>query len=131
MNEAVSDTLRRLLVAHGPGLIGQVRRVEGLLRDLHPGDPREVSVLIESIEQGVVRCILDDGRPSAEERQALIAKLTEGSGMALSPAGWAVGVWIDALVGPAAAGGGSSGRWQSAIVERPGTLAGVLGLKER
>lgn len=128
MNDDVAETLRALVGEHGRGLARQERRIEGFLRDLHPDDPQEVSVLVEAVSRGVVARLLSaEAWPSGGAREALVAALTEESGLALRPAEWAVAVWCRTLLGEAAQRGARRARRQtSRVAERPGTLKDVL-----
>jgi hypothetical protein len=132
VNEAVAETLAGLLSAEGAALASSERRLEGFLRDLHPDAPLEVSVLVEAVTRGVVaRLLASEGWPMGAARESLVAALTEGSGLALRPAEWAVAVWCRSLLGDAAEGGGRGARWRaSRVSERHGTLQEVLGRAE-
>lgn len=132
MNEAVADTLAELVSQHGAALVANERRIEGFLRDLHPEDPLEVSVLVEAVSRGVVaRLRAADGWPRGSAREALVAALTEESGLGLRPAEWAVAVWCRTLLGDAAEGGARGVRRRaSRVSERTGTLSEVLGRAE-
>lgn len=131
MNEAVADTLAGLVAQHGAALASNERRVEGFLRDLHPDDPQEVSVLVEAVSRGVVARLLAAGAwPRGGDREALVAALTEESGLGLRPAEWAVAVWCRTLLGDAAEGGRGARRRASRVSERTGTLLEVLGRAE-
>lgn len=131
--EAVAQTLAALLHQRGTSLWTTVRRLEGMLRDLHPHAPLAVSVLIEAVERGVVaRLATHRGPPGGAEREAMVAALTEGSGLAVRPAEWAVAVWSRTLLGERAADTArraASGP-PSQVQERIGTLAAVLARRE-
>lgn len=132
MNDGVGETLAAELSRRGVALVGSLRRLEGLLRDLHPADPQEVSVLIEAAARGIpARLLAGGGWPSAGEREALIAALTEQSGLALRPATWAVGVWCEALLGSATAAEVAARQSSSRVSDRPGSLAAVFGQPPR
>lgn len=128
MNDVVESTLADLLRRRGLGLLEQERRLEGLLRDLHPDDPLEVAVLIEAVTRGVVARLLASGDwPMGSAREVLVAALTEGSGLGLRPAEWSVGVWCRTLLGDTAEGGSRDARQRPSLVaERAGSLRDVL-----
>lgn len=117
-----------LLRQQGMGLLEQERRLEGFLRDLHPDDPLEVSVLVEAVSRGVVARLQASGAwPQGSIREVLVAALTEGSGLGLRPAEWSVGVWCRTLFGDTAEGGPRSVRQHPSLVsERAGSLRDVL-----
>ena len=62
MNNDVLTTLAELLSQHTLALLEQPRRLEGMLRDLHPDEPLAVSVLVEASARGVVERLRDDPR---------------------------------------------------------------------
>lgn len=123
MNDEIITTLTTLLSRHGHPLLAQSRRLEGLLRDLHPDDPLEVSVLVEAMERGVVTRLQDNPR---SPQQPLVAMLTEGSGLALRPATWAVDGWRSVLGAQTDSEDGYGSDTRSLIAWRPGTLDAVL-----
>ena len=128
MNDSVEATLSGLLRQQGRALVMQERRLEGLLRDLHPDDPQEVSVLVEAVTRGVVARLLAAGTwPKGSAREVLVAALTEESGLGLRPAEWSVGVWCRTLFGDTAEGGARRARQRPSLVkERVGSLREVL-----
>ncbi|MBT3218829.1 MAG: hypothetical protein HN348_07035 [Proteobacteria bacterium] len=108
MNDAVRDTLRRLL-QQDPKLLEQPRVVEAFLRDLHPQTPLEVAVLVEALLQRQLA-----GQSAKTWAQALSA----ASGVSIPFAAWAVQSIEECLdndTGP-----------NSLISDRAGTLAEVL-----
>jgi hypothetical protein len=123
MSDEVLTTLGTLLSVHGVALVRQQRRLEGLLRDLHPDEALEVSVLVEALERGVVARLRRDPRAL---QQPLVAMLTEGSGLALRPAIWAVDGWRHLLGGAMNAESGDRGSAASQITHRPGSIEAVL-----
>lgn len=129
MNDEVLTTLAELIEAHTLALLEQPRRLSGMLRDLHPDAPLAVSVLIEARARGVVERLRDDPRAP---QQPLVAMLTEGSGLALRPATWAVDGWRRLLGGAAPSQDGDRDGHGSLIANRSGTLEEVLaGTMER
>ena len=129
MNDDVLATLAELLSEHTLSLLDQPRRLEGMLRDLHPDAPRAVSVLVEACARGVGERL--QAEPRAQQ-QPLVAMLTEGSGLALRPATWAVDGWRALLGGTDPTQDGDQGGHDSLIANRPGTLEDVLaGTMER
>ncbi|MEL6342827.1 MAG: hypothetical protein AAFV53_06815 [Myxococcota bacterium] len=125
---AVERTLADLLLEQGADLWEKTRRLEGLLRDYHPASPLEVSVLMEAVERGVVaRLAARQSPPGGAEREVLVAALTEGSGLSVRPATWAVAVWSRTLLGERATERArTSSPPPSRVQDRLGTLAAVL-----
>lgn len=129
MNDDVLTTTATLLSEHTLALLDQPRRLEAMLRDLHPDAPRSVSVLVEACARGVVERLRAEPRA---QQQPLVAMLTEGSGLALRPATWAVNGWRTLLGGTGPTQDGDPGEHDSLIANRPGTLEEVLaGTMER
>ncbi|MFT5681434.1 MAG: hypothetical protein ACI8RZ_002340 [Myxococcota bacterium] len=123
MNDEILTTLTTLLSVHGSALLDAHRRLEGLLRDMHPDEPLAVSVLVEAVECGVVVRLRADPR---SPQQPLVAMLTEGSGLALRPATWAVDTWRELLGDGLNSDDGDRGSTASTITHRPGSLEAVL-----
>ncbi len=97
MNDPVASTLQDLLDEHGHALLGQHRRVEALLRDLHPDRPRTVAITVEALDRGVVGTLQQANTCSATEFDALTARLREQSGLSQRFALQAVEIWMQAL----------------------------------
>jgi len=123
MSDEILTTLTTLLSVHGAVLLDEPRRLEGFLRDLHPDEPLACSVLIESMECGVVAMLRQDPR---SPQQPLVAMMTEGSGLALRPATWAVNAWRALLGARLKSEDGDRGAATSQITHRPGSLETVL-----
>ena len=79
-------------------------------------------LLVEAVERGVVARLLGDPRHPV---QPLVAMMTEGSGLALRPATWAVAAWRS-LLGEQTNTDDGDRRGASLITHRPGTLEAVL-----
>lgn len=122
MEAEVRSVLRDLIDRHGVGLMRQPRRLEGLLRDLCPEDLKEVSVLVEALEQGVPSRI---SRADQRALNALARQLSEQSGVAMRWAIWAVESWSEVVAtdqGPR-----RRARPRSRVMEREGSLQALLG----
>lgn len=137
MNPTLARTLTALLRRFGPELLGNVRRLDGLLRDLHPDRPLEVSVLVEVVECGVVAELQTmEFRPRpGPELNRLVAHLVDRSGIAAPHARLAVRTWA-ALLLPVAPPQGAAAPDRaprpSRVSERSGSLDAVMrGAMER
>ncbi|MED5374359.1 MAG: hypothetical protein VX899_25295 [Myxococcota bacterium] len=124
MNAELRPTLKRLL-AQAPRLHQNPRRLEAFLRDLHPEDLREVSVLVEAAERGCVDTLMSfhhDGR----ELNRLARELSTQSAMAMRWAIWALELWAEVVeAGPAQADTPQE-REARLIQARDGSIAQVL-----
>lgn len=99
MNAHVRDTLCRMLATYGADVVADVRRCEGLLRDLCPQDKREVHVLLGALREHVPAELaapaLRRGALGAIGR--LARRLEDNLALAAGPARWAVESWALAL----------------------------------
>ena len=95
--ENIISTLRDLIERYGIDLLESPMRLDGFLRDLHPHLPREVYLIIEMIESGVLNK-MRRGKPHLDsEFNGFAAQLSAKSGTAPTFARWAVQAWRDAL----------------------------------
>ena len=86
------ETIEMLFSNVGIGILDTPLRFEAFLRDLHPNQPAEVSVLTESLLSGTVEQLMR--RISVEE---CIASLSAKSGVAPRYADWAMRLWLDVI----------------------------------
>jgi hypothetical protein len=136
MNTQVLQSLTHILRRYGPHIVNDIRRLESLLRDLHPDSPLEVAILIEALSSGVVTrlqlFLAQSGEASLmpADRDDLVRHLTESSGISGRFALWAVDGWLQTL-GVEASGSQTPpdpGRKRGSLVrDRAGTLEAVLG----
>lgn len=89
-------------------------------------------MLIEAIQRGVVTQIMTTSDPNEDHRQVWLASLTEGSGLALRPATWAVRTWQQVLTGVHDCAQNQRSRTsESMITHKDGTLQSVFhGMEE-
>lgn len=99
MNNLPREKLGEIIARHGPSLIEDARRLEGLLRDYCGQYRREVSVLVMALEERVPMDMLS--APRSAPREVLLARMTTRlcDHLALSEpaARWAVASWALAL----------------------------------
>ncbi len=99
MNNAPRQVLRRIIAKYGNDLCSDARRCEGLLKDLCGEYRREISVLINAIEERIPLDLLAAG--SSVPRDLLLSKLAkrleDNLGLTLEAAHWAVNSWAVAL----------------------------------
>src|SRR5215213_9576246 len=99
MNNLPREKLREIVARHGPSLIEDRRRCEGLLRDYCGAYRREVSVLVMALEERIPAEMLS--APATTPREVLLARLSTRlcDHLALSEpaARWAVASWALAL----------------------------------
>ena len=136
MNTHVTQTLAHIIGRFGADIVHDIRKVEALLRDLHPESEREVAVLVEALSSGVVTrlrvCLAQTGGDTLRpiDRDDLIRHLTESAGISGRFALWAVDAWLEVL-GVEAEGIQAlpvpRSQRASIVRDRPGTLDSVLG----
>jgi F-box protein 11 len=99
MNELPRKNLILLVQKNGKVLCRDASRCEGLLRDLCPGCPREISLLIVALRQQVGVDLLSPPRGVSTEHHlhALSRRLYENVGISEPFAWWAVVSWALAL----------------------------------
>lgn len=99
MNELPRQGLREIVARHGPSIVEDRRRCEGLLRDHFGEHRREVAVLTSALEEHVPQDLL--AAPASTPREVLLARLarrlTDHLALAEEAARWAVNSWALAL----------------------------------
>jgi hypothetical protein len=137
MNDLPQDQLNQLLSTHGQQLPEDPQRCEALLRDTFPSYPREVSLLVNALKQGVPQELLSSHNkiPFEVTRSRLSHKLAENLFVQDQAAEWVVDAWSEALgvkqtinrpmttMQPPDLGGTSGGQGG----ENPGVSGGVSG----
>ena len=99
MSDVPRETLKHIHQQYGSDVCHDVRRCEGLLRDLCGEYRREIFVLISALQQGVA----DDLRTMTAQLSLsvviprLAAELHETTALSEEAARWAVSVWAEAL----------------------------------
>ena len=99
MNNAPRKTLRELVARDGPGLCSDVRRCEGLLRDLCGEHRREVNMLVNALKERVPLDLLaaQGSMPHGLLLTRLAKRLEEHLAVTEEAARWAVDSWALAL----------------------------------
>jgi F-box protein 11 len=99
LNELPRKNLILLVQKNGKLLCRDASRCEGLLRDLCPGCPREIALLVAALRQQVGADLLDPPQGVAIEHHlhALTRRLYENTGICEPFAWWAVISWALAL----------------------------------
>jgi hypothetical protein len=99
MNDLPQDELNQLLSTHGQQLPEDPQRCEALLRDTFPSHPREVSLLVNALKQGVPQELLSSHNkiPFEVTRSRLAHKLTENLFVQDQAAEWVIDAWSEAL----------------------------------
>ncbi|HEV2763845.1 MAG TPA: right-handed parallel beta-helix repeat-containing protein, partial [Pyrinomonadaceae bacterium] len=99
MNGQPRQKLREIVARHGPSVVRDARRCEGLLRDYSAGHRREVSALVSALEEHVPDDLL--GAPAGTPREALLKRLarrlSDNRALSESAAAWSVNSWALAL----------------------------------
>lgn len=99
LDDLPAQELAKLIVKYGSSLCDDPQRCEALLRDYCGQHRREVSLLVDALnEQVPAELLSSQGKIPAEViRARLVKKLVEDRYLAEAPAQWAVDSWIRAL----------------------------------
>ena len=89
---SIENTLQQIIARIGVGILDDPLRLAGFLRDYHPQQPAEISVLMESVRSGSVEMLLRNV-PTHECAASLSAK----GGIAPRYSDWAMQLWKDIL----------------------------------
>ena len=93
------ETLRQMVETYGREVCLDPRRCEGLLRDLCPGEKREISLLLTALRERIPEELVaaGPGQPIAVLAARLGKRLSDTLGLNEEAARWAVGSWALAL----------------------------------
>jgi hypothetical protein len=99
MNELPRQKLGEIVARHGRAVAGDVRRVEGLLRDYAGKHRREIAVLVSAAEERVPADLLAAGvgLPREAVLLRLARRLQDNLALEATAAKWAVNSWALAL----------------------------------
>ena len=99
MNEQPRQKLREIVARHGPSVVQDARRCEGLLRDYAGAHRREVSVLLSALEEHVPHDLLaaPAGTPRTVLLKRLARRLSDYHALSEPAAAWSVNSWALAL----------------------------------
>jgi outer membrane lipoprotein SlyB len=98
-DDAVGGTLRSLVDRYGVTLLGESGRLRGLLQDECPQAKREISVLLQALEERVPQDLLrvHSGEPIASLSPRLVKRLSDEKAMSPQASRWAVATWAQGL----------------------------------
>ena len=93
------ETLRQMVETYGREVCLDPRRCEGLLRDLCPGEKRDISLLLTALRERIPEELVaaGQGQPIAVLAARLGKRLSDTLGLNEEAARWAVGSWALAL----------------------------------
>lgn len=93
------ETLRQMVETYGREVCLDPRRCEGLLRDLCPGEKRDISLLLTALRERIPEELVaaGPGQPVAVLAARLGKRLSDTLGLNEEAARWAVGSWALAL----------------------------------
>jgi hypothetical protein len=98
MNDLPREELTKLLAEHGRALAEDHPRCESLLRERCSGQRKEVNVLVQTLESGVVADLLGSEGPASEEMlESLASRVHEDTGLPQNLTRWGVESWSLAL----------------------------------
>ncbi len=95
----IGSALRALVDRYGASLIGDSGRLRGLLQDECPQAKREISVLLQALEDRVPQDLMrvHSGEPIASLSPRLAKRLSDEKAMSPQASRWAVATWAQGL----------------------------------
>jgi outer membrane lipoprotein SlyB len=95
----IGSALRALVDRYGVSLIGESGRLRGLLQDECPQARREISVLLQALEDRVPQDLMrvHSGEPIASLSPRLAKRLSDEKAMSPQASRWAVATWAQGL----------------------------------
>lgn len=98
-DSSIGAVLKSLLDRYGIGLLGETGRLRGLLHDDCPQAKREVSVLLQALEERVPQDLMrvHSGEPIQGLAPRLAKRLSDEKGMSDHASRWAVDTWAAGL----------------------------------
>jgi outer membrane lipoprotein SlyB len=95
----IGSTLRALVDRYGVSLIGESGRLRGLLQDECPQAKREISVLLQALEERVPQDLMrvHSGEPIGSLSPRLAKRLSDEKAMSPHASRWAVATWAQGL----------------------------------
>lgn len=110
---AVGAALKSLVDQYGGGLVGEPGRLRGLLQDECPRAKREISVLLQALEERIPQDLMrvQSGEPIRSLGPRLVKRLEEEKAMSGDASRWAVQTWAQGLglAAPAVPQAGAAG----------------------
>jgi hypothetical protein len=99
MNDLPQEKLNQLLATYSNQLCEEPQRCEALLRDTFPEYPRQVSLLVNALKQGIPPELMASHNkvPLEVTRSRLIRKLVDNLFVQEQAAEWVVNAWSEAL----------------------------------
>ncbi len=126
----IGGTLRALVDRYGVSLIGESGRLRGLLQDECPQAKREISVLLQALEERVPQDLMrvHSGEPIGSLSPRLAKRLSDEKAMSPHASRWAVATWAQGLGLETALGLGPDfvGRDDDAARSAPAAKAGPI-----
>jgi outer membrane lipoprotein SlyB len=98
-NNAVPVALKSLIDRYGATLTGEAPRLRGLLQDECPQAKKEISVLLQALEQRVPQDLLrvHSGEPIQSLSSRLAKRLSDEKAMSPAASQWAVQAWAHGM----------------------------------
>jgi hypothetical protein len=106
----VGGALKSLVDSYGPTLLGEAGRLRGLLQDECPRAKREISVLLQALDERIPQDLLrvHSGEPIRSLSPRLAKRLVDEKAMSADASRWAVHTWAQGLgLAPVGGTGGS------------------------
>jgi len=119
-NEEIMQSIQNVFEKVGMGILEEPLRFEAFMRDLHPQNPAEISVLTESLLSGSIGQLM-----KKDPLHECIATLSARGGIAPRYADWVMNLWLEVL--PASAMLEQQEEQQQFSTRWEGTVENVLG----
>ena len=96
---AIETALRSLIDRYGPSLLSESGRLRSFLQDECPNSKREISVLLQALDEQVPQDLLrvQSGEPLESLAPRLAKRLTDQKALAPEASNWAVKTWARGL----------------------------------
>src|SRR5215472_10279478 len=96
---SIGGTLKSLLDRYGVALLGESARLRGLLQDECPNAKREISVLLQALDERVPQDLLrvHSGEPIGSLSPRLAKRLEDEKSISVHASRWAVNTWAQGL----------------------------------
>lgn len=99
VDESIATALKSLIDRHGPSILGESGRLKSFLQDECPHAKREISVLMQALDEQVPQDLLrvQSGEPLQSLAPRLAKRLSDQKALAPGASNWAVRTWARGL----------------------------------
>lgn len=99
VDDSIETALKALIDRHGPSILGESGRLKSFLQDECPHAKREISVLMQALDEQVPQDLLrvQSGEPLQSLAPRLAKRLSDQKALAPGASNWAVRTWARGL----------------------------------